>query len=56
MTEHKRAVRMGDVNNGLAVHPLKTGHVIAWDQAIIADRETNCHRRRVKEALRIQQC
>ena len=28
MAEHKRAVRMGDVNNGLAVHSLKTGHPI----------------------------
>ena len=46
---------MGDVKNGLAVHTLRTGHAIAWDQAIIDDRETNWHRRRVKEALRIQQ-
>ena len=51
MTEHKRAVQMGDVNNGVAVHSLQTGHTIAWDQAMIADREVNWHRRRVKEAF-----
>ena len=38
VAEHKRAVRMGDVNNGIAVHSLKTGHSIAWDKAKITDR------------------
>ena len=41
LAEHKRAVRMGDVNNGIAVHSLKTGHSIAWDKAKITDRETH---------------
>ena len=45
---------MGDVNNGIAVHSLKTGHSIAWDKAKITDRETHWQRRRVKEAIRIQ--
>ena len=48
LAEHKRAVRMGDVNNGIAVHS------IAWDKAKITDRETHWQRRRVKEAIRIQ--
>ena len=54
LAEHKRAVRMGDVNNGIPVHSLKTGHSIAWDKAKITDRETHWQRRRVKEAIRIQ--
>ena len=54
LAEHKRAVRMGDVNNGIAFHSLKTGHSIAWDKARITDRETHWKRRRVKEAIRIQ--
>ena len=56
MVEHKRAVRMGDVNNGLAVHSLKTGHPIEWSQARVVEREENWYRRRIKEALKIQQC
>ena len=56
LAEHKRAVRMGDVNNGIAVHSLKTGHSIAWDRAKITDREIHGQRRRVKEAIRIQKC
>ena len=56
LAEHKRAVRMENVNNGIAVHSLKTGHSIAWDKAKITDRETHWQRRRVKEAIRIQKC
>ena len=41
MAEHKGAVRMGDVNNGLAVHSLKTGHPIEWSQARVVEREEN---------------
>ena len=54
LAEHKRAFRMGDVKNGIAVHSLKTGHSIAWDKAKITDRETHWQRRRVREAIRIQ--
>ena len=56
MVEHKRAVRMGDVNNGLALHSLKPGHPIEWSQARVVEREENWYRRRIKEALKIQQC
>ena len=55
MAEHKRA-GMGDINNGLAVHSLKTGHPIEWSQARVVEREENWYRRRIKEALKIQQC
>ena len=54
LAEHELAVRMGDVNNGIAVHSLKTGHSIAWDKAKLTDREIHWQRRRVKEAIRIQ--
>ena len=56
MAEHKSAVRMGDVNNGLAVDSLKTGHPIEWSQTRVVEREENWYRRRFKEALKIQQC
>ena len=56
MAEHKRSVRMGYVNNGLAVHALKTGLPIEWNQARVVEREENWYRRRIKEALKIQQC
>ena len=56
LAEHKHAVRMGDVNNGLAVHSLKTGHPIEWSQARVVEKEENWYRRRIKEALKIQQC
>ena len=45
---------MENVNNGIAVHSLKTGHSIAWEKAKITDRETLWQRRKVKEAIRIQ--
>ena len=31
LTEHKRAMRNGDVNNHIAEHHLKTKHQIDWD-------------------------
>ena len=49
-------VMMGDVNNGLAVHSLKTGHPIEWSQARVLEKEENWYRKRIKEALKIQQC
>ena len=49
MAEHKCAIRMGDVNNDLAVDSLKTGHPIEWSQARVVDREENLYRRRIKE-------
>ena len=44
LAEHKRAVRMENVNNGIAVHSLKTGHSIAWDKTKITHRETHWQR------------
>ena len=56
VAEQKRAIRMGDVNNDLAVHSLKTSHPIEWSQARVVEREENRYRRIIKEALKIQQC
>ena len=45
------------MNNGLVVHSLKTGHPIEWSHTRV-EREENwyIYRRRIKEALKIQQC
>ena len=39
MTEHKRAVKNADSNNGLAVHVAGIGHTIHWDEAEVVYRE-----------------
>ena len=39
----------------LADHALKTGHSIERSQARVVEREGNWYRRRIKEALKIQQ-
>ena len=55
MAEHKRAVKSKDPLNGIAVHVQKTAHNINWQEARILARENNLGRRRVLEALEIQQ-
>ena len=55
MAEHKRAVKSKDPPNGIAVHVQKTAHNINWQEARILARENNWGRRRVLEALEIQQ-
>ena len=55
MAEHKRAVKSKDPLNGIAVHVQKTAHNINWQEARILARENNWGRRRVLEALEIQQ-
>ena len=54
LKEHKRAVRMDQPNNGIAVHANKTRHDILWDSAEVLEQETNWTKRRFKEALQIQ--
>ena len=53
MTEHRRAVKNMDPKNGIAMHVQKTAHAIDWQEARM--REENWGRRRVLEALEIQQ-
>ena len=54
LAEHRRAVRRMDNNNSLAVHVQRTTHSITWDKAEVIEKENNKIRRKIKEALRIQ--
>ena len=53
-TEHKRAVRNVDRNNGLAVHAAETEHEIRWDEAEVICREEQWTKRKIKEGLQIK--
>ena len=54
ITEHKRAVKNVDSNNGMAVHVAKTKHQIRWDEAEVICREEQWTKRKVKEGLAIR--
>ena len=54
LAEHRRAVRRMDNNNSLAVHVQRTTHSITWDKAEVIEQENNKIRKKIKEALRIQ--
>ena len=54
LKEHKRAVRMDNQNNGIAVHANKTLHAIQWDSAEVLEQESNWYKRKFKEALHIK--
>ena len=54
ITEHKRAVKNADSNNGLAVHVAGTGHTIHWDEAEVVWREEQWTKRKIKESLTIK--
>ena len=54
ITEHKRAVKNADSNNGLAVHVAGTGHTIHWDEAEVVCREEQWTKRKIKESLTIK--
>ena len=55
MTEHRKAVKSRDPKNGIAMHVQETAHSMNWQEARILGREDNWRRRRVLEALVIQQ-
>ena len=55
MAEHKKAIKSKDPLNGIAVHVQKTAHNINWQEARILARDNNWGKRRVLEALEIQQ-
>ena len=55
LKEHKRAVKMDNQNNGIAVHVNKTLHDIEWNNAEILEQESNWTKRKVKEALHIKE-
>ena len=54
MTEHKRAIRNVDNNNGLAVHVAGTEHEIRWDEAEVVCREEQWTKCKIKEGLQIK--
>lgn len=55
VTEHKLAVKKADDNNGLAVHVWKNSHSIDWDGAKTRFITPYYWKRRVTEAIQIQQ-
>ena len=54
LKKHKRAVKMDNQNNGIAVHANKTLHDIQWDSAEVLERKSNLYKRKFKEALHIK--
>ena len=54
ITEHKRAVKNVDSNNGIAVHVAKTKHRIRLDEAEVICREEWWTKPKVKESLAIK--
>ena len=54
ITEHKRAVRNADSNNGLAVHVAESEHEIRWNEAEVVCREEQWIKRKIKEGLSIK--
>ena len=54
ITEHKRAVSMGDIRNANAVHCMKTNHCMNWDAATVVDRDSRWRERMIKESIRIR--
>ena len=49
-TEHKRAMRKGDVNNHIAEHNRLTNHTIDWDSAECLTYSTNYFQRLILES------
>ena len=54
ISEHKRAVGMGDVRNANAVHWMGTGHSMDWGAAAVVDRASRWRERKVKESVYIE--
>ena len=54
ISEHKRAVTMGDARNANAVHWMKTSHSMDWEAATVVDRASRWRERRIKESVRIR--
>ena len=50
LTEHKRAMRNGDVNDHIAEHHLQTKHQIDWDSATCITYSTDYHQRLTLES------
>ena len=52
--EHKRAVKNADTTNALALHFIKTGHKILWDECRILEQEISWRKRKTKEVIFIK--
>ena len=51
ITEHKRADKNADSNNGLAVHVARTTHQIERDEAEVICTEEKWMKRKIKESF-----
>ena len=45
LNENKRATKKRDLNNNIAIHHLKTSHIIDWDSATGLTHSTDHHQR-----------
>ena len=54
MSEHKRAVKTSDPNNGIAVHVAKSQHSIDWSGARVVRSVQGYWERRTMEAIEIK--
>ena len=52
--EHKKAIQTYDEANGVAKHAWKNSHRPNWEEVRILDRESNWHKRKIKEALHMK--
>ena len=52
--EHKKAVQTYDEANGVAKHAWENSHRPNWEEVKILDRESNWHKRKIKEALHMK--
>ena len=55
LKEHKYAVRTANMNNGIAAHAWNSQHPVNWDGARVRCFEQHMWRRKVLEAIVIQQ-
>ena len=54
ISEHKQTVKRCDRKNGIAVHVMRKGHTINWEEDSVKISETGYWKRRLLEAIRIQ--
>ena len=55
LREQQRAVKYCNSNNGIAVHANKTMHSILWNESEVLEQEPSLLKRKIKEALYIQE-
>ena len=54
MTDHKRAVKKSDPNNGIAVHVANSQHKIHWTETKVVKSVQDYWKRRTMEAIEIK--